>query len=77
MAIDSLTGYSGNNIYASQYGSGNDVSGAFGEIDNDTSVALQLQNQRRKNAQNHYQTVEGMKVDFSTKLMQQIGSARA
>ena len=77
MTIDTITGYNSNNIYTNGYGSGNDVSGAFGEIDNDTSVALQLQNQRRKNAQNHYQTVEGMKVDFSTKLMQQIGSARA
>jgi hypothetical protein len=80
MAIDSLTGYGGNNIYANQYGygsgSGNDVSGAFGEIDNDTSVALQLQNQRRKNGQNHYQTVEGMKVDFNNKLMQQIGQSK-
>ncbi|MBD9457486.1 hypothetical protein IB241_07330 [Pseudomonas sp. PDM05] len=76
MAIDTITGYNSNNIYTNGYGSGNDITGAFGEIDNDTFTALQLQNQRRKNGQNHYQTVEGMKVDFNNKLMQQIGQSK-
>ena len=76
MAIDTITGYNSNNIYTNGYGSGNDVSGAFGEMDSDTAAVLQQQNLRKKNAQNHYQTVEGMKVDFNNKLMQQIGQSK-
>ena len=77
MTIDTISGYNSNNIYTNGYGSGNDVSGAFGELDSDTAAVLQQQNLRKKNAQNYHQTVEGMKLDFSTKLMTQIGSARA
>lgn len=49
----------------------------YGGVDNAEAKAIQDQLQREKNAQNIKQTVDSMLLDYSNKVMQQIGSARA
>ncbi|KTB69254.1 hypothetical protein RJC98_16650 [Pseudomonas allii] len=49
----------------------------YGGVDNEQAKAIQDQLQREKNAQNIKQTVDSMLLDYSTKVMQQIGAARA
>ncbi|AZE87457.1 hypothetical protein [Pseudomonas orientalis] len=50
---------------------------SFGGVDNTTAKAMNDQLMREKNAQNLKQTKDGIDVDYSTKLMQQIGQAKA
>ena len=49
----------------------------YGQVDNDMAKQIQDQLQKEKNAQNIKQTVDSMLLDYSTKVMQQIGAARA
>ncbi|AZE92852.1 hypothetical protein C4J96_0712 [Pseudomonas orientalis] len=50
---------------------------SYGGVDNTTTKVISDQLMREKNAQNLKQTKDGIDVEYSTKVMQQIGQAKA
>ncbi|AZE98205.1 hypothetical protein C4J95_0721 [Pseudomonas orientalis] len=56
---------------------GNPFQSFGGGVDNTTTKVISDQLMREKNAQNLKQTKDGIDVEYSTKVMQQIGQAKA